>query len=43
MNDPLFTPAYETRRLLVIDRSGVSTPIDRGRVLLNVELPATSP
>lgn len=43
MNDPLFTPRYETRRLLVVDRSNMTRPTDRPRILYETELPSTSP
>lgn len=43
MNDPLFRPAYESRWLVVFDRSNVRLPTDRPRVLLRVELPSAVP
>lgn len=43
MNDPLFRPAYESRWLVVFDRSNVRSPIDRPRVLLKMELPSAVP
>lgn len=39
----LQTPAYETRRLVVYDRSNVEVASDRPRVLLSVELPSSRP
>lgn len=42
-NPLLRTPAYETRRLVIYDRSGVNSPTDRPRVLLSVELPPATP
>jgi hypothetical protein len=45
MDDPAndFKPAYESRWLVVFDRSNVKTPTDRPRVLLQVELPSARP
>ncbi len=43
MNDPAFRPAYESRWLVVFDRSNVRTPSDRPRVLLRMELPNAVP
>lgn len=43
MNDPLFRPAYESRWLVVFDRSNVRQPTDRPRVLLRMELPSAVP
>ncbi len=41
--DPEFTPAYESRWMVVLDRSNVRRPTDRPRVLLQVELPSAKP
>lgn len=43
MNDPLFRPAYESRWLVVFDRSNVRQPTDRPRLLLRMELPSAVP
>lgn len=43
MNDPAFRPAYESRWLVVFDRSNVRSPSDRPRVLLRMELPSAVP
>lgn len=43
MNDDNFRPAYESRWLVVFDRSNVRRPTDRPTVLLKVELPRASP
>jgi hypothetical protein len=43
MNDPAFRPAYESRWLVVFDRSNVRQPTDRPRILLRVELPSAVP
>jgi len=43
MEDELFQPAYETRRLLILDRSEVNSPLDRPRIVFETELPSTSP
>ncbi len=43
MNDPLFRPAYESRWLVVFDRSNVRQPTDRPRILLRMELPSAVP
>ncbi|MBL0927176.1 MAG: hypothetical protein IBJ11_05925 [Phycisphaerales bacterium] len=39
MNSPDFRPAYESRWLVVFDRSNIRRPTDRPRVLLQVEIP----
>lgn len=39
MQDPVFAPAYETRWLVLYDRSNVRKPTDRPRVLMQVEVP----
>ncbi|MFG0293989.1 MAG: hypothetical protein ACF8MJ_12665 [Phycisphaerales bacterium JB050] len=43
MNDPQFRPAYESRWLVVFDRSNVRQPTDRPRILLRMELPSAVP
>ncbi len=42
-DDEPFRPAYESRWLVVFDRSNVRRPTDRPRVLLQVELPRATP
>ena len=42
-NPLLAAPAYESRRLVVYDRSNVRRPLDRPNVLLSVELPPARP
>ncbi|MEM8834665.1 MAG: hypothetical protein AAGD00_02480 [Planctomycetota bacterium] len=39
MQDPFFEPAYESRWLVLYDRSNVRKPTDRPRVLMQVEVP----
>ncbi|MGP1345232.1 MAG: hypothetical protein ACTS3F_01010 [Phycisphaerales bacterium] len=41
MNSDAFTPEYESRWLVLFDRSNVRQPTDRPRVLLKAELPPT--
>ncbi len=43
MDDETFRPAYESRWLVVFDRSNVRRPTDRPNVLLQVELPRATP
>lgn len=43
MADDRFRPDYETRWLVVFDRSNVRSPLDRPRVLLQVQLPPATP
>jgi hypothetical protein len=42
-DDPEFAPAYESRWLVVYDRSNVKRPTDRPRVILQAELPSAKP
>lgn len=37
------SPAYESRWLVVFDRSNIRQPTDRPRIIMSVELPTTSP
>lgn len=41
--DPEFAPAYESRWLVVYDRSNVKRPTDRPRIILQAELPSAKP
>ena len=41
--DPEFAPDYESRWLVVYDRSNVKRPTDRPRVILQAELPSAKP
>jgi hypothetical protein len=43
MDDETLRPAYESRWLVVFDRSNVRRPTDRPNVLLQVELPRSTP
>ncbi len=43
MDDPLFQPAYESRWLMVFDRSRVRRPTDQPELLFRIELPRAAP
>ena len=43
MDSADFRPAYESRWLVLLDRSNVKKPTDRPRILMKVELPSAKP